>query len=169
MNTVRFLADRRVLLALGGVILTLALPVGTRAVEADSAVLLAVNEGEATLGIVDPRAGAQIASIVEGDIAGHEVAASADGKLAYVPIYGNSSLGEPGSDGQELVVIDIASRKVVNRLDFGHGVRPHCVLLNPLDGMLYVTTELDHTVTIIDPKTLKIVGAIPTGQSGGIL
>ena len=30
--------------------------------------------------------------------------------------------------------------------------------------MLYVTTELDHAVTIIDPKTLKIVGAIPTGQ-----
>ena len=31
-------------------------------------------------------------------------------------------------------------------------------------GMLYVTTELDKTITIIDPKTLKIVGAIPTGQ-----
>jgi YVTN family beta-propeller protein len=30
--------------------------------------------------------------------------------------------------------------------------------------MLYVTTELDHSITIIDPKTLKIVGSIPTGQ-----
>ena len=30
--------------------------------------------------------------------------------------------------------------------------------------MLYVTTELDKTVSIIDPKTLKIVGSVPTGQ-----
>jgi DNA-binding beta-propeller fold protein YncE len=30
--------------------------------------------------------------------------------------------------------------------------------------LLYVTTELDKTVTIIDPKTLHIVGVIPTGQ-----
>jgi YVTN family beta-propeller protein len=36
--------------------------------------------------------------------------------------------------------------------------------MNPNDGLLYVTTELDHTVTIIDPKTLKLVGTIPTGQ-----
>jgi len=62
------------------------------------------------------------------------------------------------------VVIDIGSRKVVQRFDFGHGVRPHCVVMNPSDGLLYVTTELDRTVTIIDPKTLKLVGTIPTGQ-----
>jgi len=97
-------------------------------------------------------------------VTGHEVAASFDGKLAYVPIYGDSSVGDSGTDGREIVVIDIGSRRVVNRFDFGHGVRPHCVLMNPNDGMLYVTTELDRTVTIIDPKTLKSVGAIPTGQ-----
>jgi len=60
--------------------------------------------------------------------------------------------------------IDLASRKVVGRLDFGHGVRPHCILMNPNDGLLYVTTELDRTVTIVDPNALKIVGTIPTGQ-----
>jgi YVTN family beta-propeller protein len=31
--------------------------------------------------------------------------------------------------------------------------------------MLYVTTELDNSVTIVDPRTLKIVGSIPTGQA----
>ena len=62
-----------------------------------------------------------------------------------------------------MAVIDIATQKVVGTLDFGHGVRPHCPLFGP-DGMLYVTTELDKSITIIDPKTLKIVGRIPTGQ-----
>lgn len=127
--------------------------------------LLAVNEGESTLGIIDPRSGKQVAKISEGGDAGHEVASSFDGRTAYVPIYGNSSLGEPGTDGRALAAIDIASRKVIGRLDFGHGVRPHAPLLNPRDGMLYVTTEIDRTVTVIDPKGLKIVATIPTGQA----
>ena len=31
--------------------------------------------------------------------------------------------------------------------------------------MLYVTTELDKTISVIDPHSLKIVGTIPTGQA----
>ena len=64
----------------------------------------------------------------------------------------------------EMVVIDIPSRQVTGKVDFGHGVRPHCPVYDRASGMLYVTTELDQTVTIIDPKTLKIVGTVPTGQ-----
>jgi len=126
--------------------------------------LLVANKGDQTLGIVDPRAGQQIATVPEGGITGHEIAASPDGRTAYVPIYGNSGVGKPGTDGQNMIVVDIASRKVVGNVDFGHGVRPHCVVFGPKDGMLYVTTELEKAITIIDPKTLKIVGSIPTGQ-----
>ena len=132
--------------------------------EASAGVLLVANQGDADLGIVDPHSAQQVARIVEGGTTGHEVAVSLDGKTAYVPIYGDSSVGEAGTDGRDLVAIDIASRKVVGHLDFGHGVRPHCAVMNPQDGMLYVTTELDQTVTIIDPKTLQVVGVIPTGQ-----
>jgi YVTN family beta-propeller protein len=106
-----------------------------------------------------------IASVQEGGITGHEVTASPDGRLAYVPIYGNSGVGKPGTDGRNMVVIDIAAQKVVASVDFGHGVRPHMPILGPRDGLLYVTTELDNAVTIVDPKTLKIVGSIPTGQA----
>ncbi len=126
--------------------------------------LLIANKGEQTLGLVDPQAGKQVATVAESGITGHEVIASPDGRTAYVPIYGNSGVGKPGTDGSMIDVIDIASRKVTGTIDFGHGVRPHCPLIGPKDGMLYVTTELDKTISIIDPKTLKIVGAIPTGQ-----
>jgi YVTN family beta-propeller protein len=126
--------------------------------------LLVANKGDQTLGIVDPRLGQQTATVAEGGTTGHEVAASADGKMAFVPIYGNSGVGKPGTDGRNMVVIDIATRKVVGNVDFGRGVRPHCAVLGPKDGMLYVTTELDKAITIIDPHSLKIVGAIPTGQ-----
>ncbi len=126
--------------------------------------LLVAQKGLGSLGIVDPTAGKLTASVPEGGITGHEVAASPDGRLAYVPIYGNSGVGKPGTNGHEMVVIDIAAGKVVGNLDFGHEVRPHLPVFGPKNGLLYVTTELDKTVTIIDPKTLKIVGSIPTGQ-----
>ena len=126
--------------------------------------LLVAQKGESSLGIIAPGAGRRLASIPEGGTTGHEVVASPDGRLAYVPIYGNSGVGKPGTDGHNLVVIDLTSRKIVGNVDFGHGVRPHMPIFGPKDGLLYVTTELDHSVSIIDPKTLKIVGSIPTGQ-----
>jgi len=127
--------------------------------------LLVAQKGEHSLGIVDPAAGVRLASVEEGGVTGHEVAASPDGRRAFVPIYGNSGVGKPGSNGSNLVVIDVATRKIVGNVDFGHGVRPHDPVFGPKDGLLYVTTELNKTVSIIDPKTLKIVGAIPTGQA----
>jgi YVTN family beta-propeller protein len=126
--------------------------------------LVATNQGDRSLSIIDPAAQKQLATVPEEGVTGHEVATSPDGKLAYVPIYGSSGVGRPGTDGHEMVVIDIPSRQIVGKVDFGHGVRPHCPVYDRASGKLYVTTELDQTVTIIDPKTLKIVGSVPTGQ-----
>jgi YVTN family beta-propeller protein len=126
--------------------------------------LLVANQGDRDLSIIDVAAGKQIATVSVGGVTGHEVAATPDGKTAFVPIYGDSGVGRAGTDGSSMAVIDLAAKKVVATVDFGHGVRPHMPLYEPVSGMLYVTTELDKAVAIIDPKTLKIVGKIPTGQ-----
>jgi YVTN family beta-propeller protein len=126
--------------------------------------LLVAEKGGMSLAIVNPASGSVVASVPEGGITGHEVAASPDGRFAYVPIYGDSGVGKPGTDGRELVVIDVASHKVVGNVDFGHGVRPHFPVFGPKDGLLYVTTELDDSVAIIDPASMKVVGSVPTGQ-----
>jgi YVTN family beta-propeller protein len=126
--------------------------------------LLVANKGERTLGIIDPVAGKQIAAVAENGVTGHEVIASPDGKTAFVPIYGNSGVGKPGSNGSNIVAIDIASQSIIGNVDFGHGVRPHCAQFNPKDGLLYVSTELDNSLSIVDPKTMKVIGSVPTGQ-----
>jgi DNA-binding beta-propeller fold protein YncE len=126
--------------------------------------LLVANQADHTISLIDPVAGKEVAAVPVEGVTGHEVAASPDGKFAYVPIYGSGGVGGPGTDGSTMSVIDIAARKVVATVDFGHGVRPHMPLYEPVSGMLYVTTELDKAITIIDPRTLKIVGQIPTGQ-----
>ena len=126
--------------------------------------LLVANKGDHTLGIIDPAAGRQIAAVPEDGVTGHEVAASAEGKFAFIPIYGSGGVGSPGTDGRLLRVIDLARHQVAGTVDFGKGVRPHCAVLNPKDGLLYVTTELNNSITVINPTTWKIADTIPTGR-----
>ena len=133
--------------------------------EVGGGLLLVASKGNQTLGTIDPAAGRQIAAVAEDGVTGHEVAASPDAKRAFVPIYGNAGVGKPGTDGRLLRVIDLNTRKVVGTLDFGKGVRPHCAVFGPKNGLLYVTTELDNSVAVIDPQALKVVGTIPTGQA----
>jgi YVTN family beta-propeller protein len=129
--------------------------------------LVSVNQGSKGISIIDPAQNRVVATISEKQTTmhGHEAAASPDGRTAYVPIYGNVGVGKPGLNGHEMLVIDLSAHRIAGHVDFGHGVRPHCVVYNPADGLLYVTTELDDTVSIVNPRTLKIVGTIPTGQA----
>jgi DNA-binding beta-propeller fold protein YncE len=124
-------------------------------------VLLVVNQGDQSVSIVDPVAGQEVAKIKTKGIRGHEVIASPDGRLAYVPIYGDSGVGQPGSNGQTIEVIDLASQKIINTIDLGRPVRPHCPKFAP-DGLMYVTAELDNAIDIIDPHSRKRVGSIAT-------
>ena len=112
------------------------------------------------------RHGHAVANIPE-DIAGvhaHEVTVSADGRTAFLPIYGSSGVGRPGVDGDRMLFVDLTTHKIVGDLHFAHPVRPHLPVLDSKRNLLYVTTELDQSVTVIDPKTRKILGSIPTSQ-----
>jgi DNA-binding beta-propeller fold protein YncE len=133
---------------------------------AGAQLLLVANQGDRTVSVIDPGSGRALATVAENVPGqwGHEIAASADGKTAFLPIYGNSGVGRPGIDGDKMLVIDLASKKVAGEISFGHGVRPHLPVLDAAHGLVYVTTELDDAVTVVDEKTLKIVGKVPTGQ-----
>lgn len=127
--------------------------------------LLVANKGDRTLGLVDPVSGKMIATVPEDGVTGHEVVASPDGTRAFVPIYGNAGVGSPGTDGQLIRVVDLATHQVSGTIDLGRGLRPHCAVIGPKNGLLYVTTELGNCITVIDPQTLKVIGSIPTGEA----
>ena len=81
-----------------------------------------------------------------------------------MPIYGNSGVGQPGTDGTHIDVVDLEAHKLAGSIDLGKGLRPHAAHFGP-DGRLYVSTELSNSITIIDPEARKVVSQVPTGQT----
>jgi YVTN family beta-propeller protein len=128
--------------------------------------LLVANQRVATVALINPATNQVTATIAENTSSswGHELATTPDGKTAYLPIYGSAGLGNPGIDGREILALDIPTRSVKAHIDLGHGVRPHCIRFDPTSGLFFLTTELDQTVSILDPHTNTIVGSIPTGS-----
>src|SRR5262245_18004811 len=104
---------------------------------AANGLLLATQKGDRTLSLVDPTTTKQIAAVPEEGETGHEVAVAPDGKHAFVPIYGNSGVGKPGTDGQLIRVIDLDQHAIVGTVDFQKGVRPHCPVICRQTGLLY--------------------------------
>ncbi|HEY6945026.1 MAG TPA: beta-propeller fold lactonase family protein, partial [Candidatus Acidoferrum sp.] len=129
---------------------------------AKGGLLVIANQKEHTVLVVDPEERRELAKVVVG-VNGHEVMVSKDGRFAYVPIYGNSGVGRPGTDGSTIDVVDLRERKLATTIDLGKPLRPHRAEWGP-DGMLYVTAELDSAVDVIDPGTRKVVAEIATGQ-----
>lgn len=124
--------------------------------------LVIANQGEHTTLLVD-LATRQTLARVEVGINGHEVAVSPDGHFAYVPIYGNSGVGKPGTDGDSIDVVDLKARKLAGHIALGKPVRPHCAKFGP-DGLLYVSAELSNAIYVVDTAARKVIGEIPTGQ-----
>jgi DNA-binding beta-propeller fold protein YncE len=128
---------------------------------AQTGTLVVVNQKQHAVDLVDPVSGKLMAAVSVG-VNGHEIALSKDTRTAYVPIYSNTGVGKPGTNGHEIDVIDLPQAKVLKIIDLGHAVRPHKVLMAP-NGLLYVTAELDHAIDIVDPVKGVVVGQIPTG------
>jgi len=126
-------------------------------------VLFVANQFDHTANLVDLATRKAVGKIGV-DVNGHEVAVSRDHRFGYVPIYGNSGVGKPGTDGATIQVIDLQAARAVRIIDLGKPVRPHCAKFGP-DGLLYVSAELANAIYIVDPATGKVVGEAPTGDS----
>lgn len=114
------------------------------------------NMNDNTAMIVDPAAGRVVATLPTGE-GPHEVAVSRDGKWAVVSNYGVR--GRPGSS---LTVIDITSRRVVRTIDLAPHQRPHGMAFFPGDSVLAVTSEASKAVLLVDLRTDKVNGTLPT-------
>lgn len=137
-------------------ILALALASGLVLAQTPASTLLVLNKEEATLAIVDPATKKVLARIPTGE-GPHEVAASTDGKMAFVANYGSRT---PGST---ISIIDLVTQKELRRLDLGALRRPHGIFFS--DGKVFFTAEQNKLIARYDPANNQIDWLMGTGQN----
>lgn len=138
--------------------------------DASRGYVLVTNKLGKSLSIIDPAAGTEVAAVPVTGLnpkedersVPHEVAVSPDARTAWVPIYSDSGMGGEGTSGRSVTIVSLPERKAVGYVDLGKPMRPHTPMFGP-DGLLYVTTEVENSLTIINPQTRSVVGSIPTG------
>jgi DNA-binding beta-propeller fold protein YncE len=117
--------------------------------------LLALSKTDHTLALVDPVTLKVLARVPVGSDP-HEVIASADGKTAYVSIYGGGSL-------HEINVIDLVGHKPLFNIDTRPLFGPHGLTF--VAGKLWFSAEGTKTVGRYDPATQKLDWSMGTGQN----
>ncbi|HRI22390.1 MAG TPA: YncE family protein [Panacibacter sp.] len=127
----------------------------TTACNAQSKTLLALSKTNHTLSIVDPVT-LKIIGIVPVGEDPHEVVAAADGKTAYVCIYGGGSL-------HEINVIDLVAQKPLASIDTRPLFGPHDITF--VNGKAWFTAEGSKAVGRYDPATGKLDWSMGTGEN----
>ena len=128
---------------------------GAVAQSAPTQSLLVLSKHDHTLAIVDPSTLKVVGRAPVGEDP-HEVAASTDGKTAYVSIYG-------GGRFHTLSVIDLVAQKALPDIDLGALNGPHGLTF--VGGKLWFTAEGAKAIGHLDPATGKVDWIMGTGQN----
>ena len=149
--------DRPLNFILAGVVLASGLVAANRisAQPTPQQSLLVLSKRNHTLAIVDP-ATLKVVGTAPVGTDPHEVIASADGKTAYVSIYG-------GGAYHILSVIDLVAQKALPDIDLGALNGPHGLTF--VGGKLWFTAEGAKAIGRFDPETNKIDWIFGTGQN----
>jgi YVTN family beta-propeller protein len=119
-----------------------------------SPALLVLSKSDLTLAIVDPSTLKIVARMPSGPDP-HEVAASSDGRFAYISNYGFGSYNT-------ITVVDLVAQKTVRTIDLDALHGPHG--LDYAGGKLYFTAEANKVIGSYDPAAGKIDWIMGTGQ-----
>jgi YVTN family beta-propeller protein len=119
--------------------------------------LVVLNKAESELAIVDPGTLKVVAKVKTGPIP-HEVAVSADGKIAVTTNYGAER------NGTTLSVIDLDAQKEIQRVELKDLVGPHGIAY--FRGKFYFTAEGSRMIGRYDAAANRVDWTRASGQEG---
>ncbi|MGH9574486.1 MAG: YncE family protein [Candidatus Acidiferrales bacterium] len=125
--------------------------------------MIVVEKGLPGATLYDADTDQPICDAKSGAMSPHEAAFSPNGRIVYLPIYGSTNIGVPGTNEHAIEFFSTSDCKKVGSLETGEYLRPHGAWAGG-SGTLYVTSELAQSILLIDPRQRKIVAAIPTGS-----
>lgn len=126
--------------------------------------LLVVCKDDNMLEVIDLETSKGAGAVIASGLTPHEVVATGDGMLAYMPVYSDAPVGFPGSDGRRIDIVDLVTFRRVGEIRLAFPGRPHQPSLLSTE-LLLVSTELDESVTVIDLRTHRVIARLPTGQA----
>lgn len=131
---------------------------GARAqTQTPSPALVVLDKEDNMLSIIDPATSKTIARIPTGE-GPHEIAASDDGKLAFVANYGART------PGNTISVIDLVAQKELRRMELGALRRPHGITF--ADAKIWFTAEQNRLIARYDPVSNQVDWLLGLGQNG---
>ena len=124
-----------------------------------SGFVLVANQQSANASLIDLRTDSmQLIDVGEGP---HEAQISPSGRVGVVTVYGTQT------PGNQLAVIDIASRRLVRTISLGAYTRPHGVVFMPGDeSRVVVTSEATQLIVLVNIAEGKVENIIPTQATG---
>jgi YVTN family beta-propeller protein len=128
-------------------------PTGTRG-------LLLIDKLGSTIRFFDPTTFKERSSIAVATKP-HDFVLTADRKTAYIPLYGDGIFGRNPNPGHEVAIVDMDAAKVIGSIDTSPYRAPHGIQIGP-DGTIYVASDLDRKLLVIDTKARKVTKAIDT-------
>src|SRR5690242_18655796 len=129
---------------------------GARGQATPHGTIIASNMRDNTATIIDAASGKVLATLPTGE-APHEVATTHDGKWAVVSNYGTRE-----RPGNSITVIDLERLAVARTIDLGEYRRPHGMAFFPGDTLLAVTSEVSRAVLLVDFRSGRVIGTVPT-------
>ena len=113
----------------------------------------AANYVEGTISVISFATHSVVGTIAANIPTAQRLRFTPDGKRALVA----------ADTGHDLVVIDVATRKVIKRIPIGTGGGG--IVIQPDGARAYVSCSPDNYVTAIDLKTLSVLGKVDVGKN----
>lgn len=134
---------------------------------ASAQTLIVLNKSDHEAALVNPATLKVTARLATGK-GPHEVAVSADGRMAYISNYGAYGMVRPGEQrqqpGETITVLDLKARKVAATWTLGEFKRPHGIVVSRDGKRLWVTVEENKAVLEIETSNGKILKSWKTEQ-----
>jgi len=112
----------------------------------------AANSGDGTVSVIDTAAKKMTQTI--------DVKTKHSNRLKFTPGGKLALISDP--EGDELVVVDVASHTIRKRINVGKG--PEGTLVQPDGAKAYVALSGENAVAVVDLKTLEVAAKLQTGK-----
>ena len=89
----------------------------------------------------------------------HDLAIAADHKFAYVTIFGSGVYGRNPDPGHEIESVNLTTHQSVGVIDVSPYRAPHGIEFGR-SGLLYVTSDLDRKILVVDVAARKVIDTI---------